>query len=291
MSHRFVARSSLGGPAMVLLVSQSWLDVAVVVIAFLLLILHADPVTTWLDAVVVLIAFLQSIVLVDRFVNLLPARVLWRSKADLPLDMPLSMMRPGIIVLVSELALRTLFPRWLKVMRFAAEVSWSANRSRASHAIRSVALLEWSRQATAAWTSTSCGSAVDDAVVSLAPSCSSTLLTMPSRTAVGAGSCCTATMTGARGRLFQRPSGACLVGIVGGLIADLHNSDALQWPGLCPARAAFLSPQRTTLLTVTRPTSLRISRVFTRRTPLVTLQILTFDARMLCLVTWSLTKM
>ena len=94
---------------------------------------------------------------------------------------------------------RTLFPRWLKVMRFAAEVSWSANRSRASHATRSVALLEWSRQATAAWTSTSCGYAGDDAAVSLAPSCSSTLLTMPSRTAVGAGSCCTATMTGARG--------------------------------------------------------------------------------------------
>ena len=29
--------------------------------------------------------------------------------------------------------------------------------------------------------------------------------------------------------------------IVGGLIADLHNSVALQWPGLCPARAKFLS--------------------------------------------------
>ena len=74
--------------AMVLLVSQSWLDAVVVLIAFLLSIVHADPVTTWLDAVVVLIAFLLSVVLVDRFVNLLPARwPLWRSKADLPLDM------------------------------------------------------------------------------------------------------------------------------------------------------------------------------------------------------------
>ena len=59
---------------MVLLVSQSWLDAVVVLIAFLLSIVHADPVTTWLDAVVVHIAFLLSIVLVDRFVNLLPAR-------------------------------------------------------------------------------------------------------------------------------------------------------------------------------------------------------------------------
>ena len=66
---------------MVLLVSQSWLDVVVVLITFLLLIVHANEAP-------------------------------WHH-------------RPG------KRALRTLFPRWLKVMRFAAEVSWSANRSRA----------------------------------------------------------------------------------------------------------------------------------------------------------------
>ena len=154
----------------------------------------------WLDAVVVLIALLLSIVLVNRFVNLLPARwPLWRSKADLPLVMLLFTKLPGIIVLVSELARMTLFPRWLRVMRSAVEVSWSAKRSRASRATRSVALLKWSRQAMAAWTSTSCGYAGDDAAVSHAPSCSSTLLTIPSRIAVGAGSYCTVTMTGALG--------------------------------------------------------------------------------------------
>ena len=44
------------------------------------------------------------------------------------------MKRPGIIVLVSELALRTLFPRWLKVMRFAAEVSCMVSKSITSFA-------------------------------------------------------------------------------------------------------------------------------------------------------------
>ena len=150
MSHRFVARSSLGGAC------------------------HGAPGFAKLAGRG---SGAHRVPSVDRargsFCEPAPCTMAWRSKADLPLDMLLFTKRLGIIVLVSELALRTLFPRWLKVMRFAAEVSWSANRSRASRAIRSVALLEWSWQATAAWTSTRCGSAGDDAAVSHAPSCSS----------------------------------------------------------------------------------------------------------------------
>ena len=143
----------------------------------------------WLDAAVVLIALLLSIVLVDRFVNLLPARwPLWRSKADLPMDMFLFMKRPGIIVPVSELALRTLFP---------PVAERDALRRRSLMVSKTITGLVPAGdgsldvdQLCVCW---------DDVAVSHAPSCSSTLLTMPSRTAVGAGSYCTATMTGTLG--------------------------------------------------------------------------------------------
>ena len=99
----------------------------------------------WQDADVLLDAFSLTIVLADPETTLLPARrFLWLSKVLL------FVRHLGITVPTSELVLRTIFPRWIRVTRSVVAVSWSVRRSRASRVTRSVALLVWSLLATAA---------------------------------------------------------------------------------------------------------------------------------------------
>ena len=111
------------------------------------------------DADVLLDAFSLTIVLADPETTLLPARRFpWLSKVGLRWGLLLSVRHLGITVPTSELVLRTIFPRWMRVTRSTVAVSWPVRRSRASRVTWSVALLAWSLLAMAAWTSISCGS-------------------------------------------------------------------------------------------------------------------------------------
>ena len=90
-------------------------------------------------------AFSLTIVLADPQLTLLPVRrFLWLSKVGARWAPLLFVKHLGITVPTSELVLRTICPRWMRVTRSDVAVSWSVRRSRVSRVTRSVALLVWS---------------------------------------------------------------------------------------------------------------------------------------------------
>ena len=232
-----------------LLVSQGWLAVDVLLAVFSLVAVLADPMT-----------------------SLVPLRVSrWQSRVVLRWDSPLSEMlflnirfvvflvenvglfvlgeaapmifHPGFTGPRSVLVLSTIFPFWTKETRFAAAVSWSARRSRTSRVTPSAVPQVWYLQEMEAWTSTKSGSSGAGAWVFRAHSSCNMSRTTPLLTVVVADSCCAATTKDELGCQSPHTLDACLDATAVGLAEGLIDHEDLLRTGLCHCRAISVSSE------------------------------------------------